>query len=73
MRAYELPIKITPDGKLEVPAALIELLPRDQTIRMILLVNEPADASDQTPWVRLTAEQFLAGYSESDAIYDRVD
>jgi hypothetical protein len=28
------------------------------------------DIDEQSAWSRLTAEQFLAGYSEGDAIYD---
>ena len=27
---------------------------------------------EQAAWFRLTAEQFLAGYSEADSIYDRI-
>jgi hypothetical protein len=33
-------------------------------------VNEPRDIDEQSAWSRLTAEQFLAGYSEGDAVYD---
>jgi hypothetical protein len=39
---------------------------------MIILVPEPTDLEEQEAWSRLTAEQFLAGYSEADAIYDRI-
>jgi len=27
---------------------------------------------EQAAWSRLTAEQFFAGYSEADAVYDRI-
>jgi len=46
------------------------MLPRSQIVRVIILVNEPMDSDEQPAWSRLTAEQFLAGYSEGDAIYD---
>jgi hypothetical protein len=39
---------------------------------MLILINEPTDADEQTAWSRLTAEQFLAGYNEADAIYDKL-
>jgi hypothetical protein len=72
MKAYEFPVKVTPEGKLDIPPALTEVLPRGQVVRILLLISEPADADEQTAWVCLTAEQFLAGYSEADAIYDRL-
>ena len=72
MKAYELPIKVTPEGKLELPDALMKLLPANQVVRVIILVSEPTDMEEQTAWSRLTAEQFFAGYSETDAVYDKI-
>ena len=72
MKAYEIPVKVTPEGKVELPAALLASLPRNQTIRVIILVPEPADQEENAAWPRLTTDQFLAGYSETDSIYDRV-
>jgi hypothetical protein len=72
MKAYEFALKVTPDGSLEVPDALRRKLPDNQVGRVIVLVGDPADGDDQTDWSRLSAEQFLAGYSEEDAVYDQV-
>ena len=72
MKAYELPIKVTPEGKLELPDALMKLLPANQVVRVIILVSEPADMEEQAAWSRLTAEQFFAGYNETDAVYDKI-
>jgi len=72
MKAYELPVKVTPDGNLDLPDALMKMLTRSQIVRVIILVNEPMDIEEQSAWSRLTAEQFLAGYSEGDAIYDNL-
>jgi len=72
MKAYEFPIKVTSDGKIELPEALLKLLPSNQVVRVIILVRESADVEEQTAWSCSTTEQFLAGYSEADAIYDRV-
>ena len=72
MKAYEIPIRVTEEGKTGLLDTLLELLPRDQVVRVIILVPEPTDAEEQTAWSRLTAEQFLAGYSEADSVYDRV-
>jgi len=71
MKAYEFPTKVTPDGKLELPATLLKLLPGNQVVRIIILLSEPTD-EDQAAWSHLTAQQFFAGYSEADAIYDRI-
>ncbi len=72
MKAYEIPIKVTKEGKIESLDALLELLPRNQVVRVIILIPEPTEAEEDAVWSRLTAEQFLAGYSETDSIYDRI-
>ena len=72
MKAYELPVKVTSEGELELPETLLALLPRDQVIRVIILIPEPTDSETQAAWARLTAEQFFAGYSEADSIYDTI-
>ncbi|MGQ9631705.1 MAG: hypothetical protein ACUVXI_15550 [bacterium] len=72
MKAYEIPLKVTAEGKVELPDALLPLLPREQVVRAIILVPESTDVEEQAAWSRLTAEQFFAGYSEADSIYDRI-
>jgi hypothetical protein len=38
---------------------------------VIALIIEPTDAYyEEQAWTCLTAEQFLAGYNDADAIYD---
>ena len=73
MKAYEFPITVKPDGNLDIPATVAELLPRGQVVRIIVLVNEPTDKEEQAAWSRLASEQFLAGYGEADAIYDKLN
>lgn len=72
MKAYEIPVKISAEGKLELPEDLLTLLPREQVVRMVILVPESTDREEHAMWSRLTAEQFFAGYSETDSIYDRI-
>ena len=72
MKAYEFPVKVTSDGRLTLPDTLSELLPSNQVVRVIVLVSEPSDRESPGDWSHLTAEQFFAGYTEADAIYDRV-
>jgi hypothetical protein len=70
MKAYEFTAEITPEGKLDIPSALAEMLPPGRSVRLLILIDEPKDTNEQAAWSRLTAEQFLAGYGESDSIYD---
>ena len=72
MKAYEFPCQVTPEGKLEVPKTVMKLLPANQVVRVIILLREPAEEADQELWARLTAEQFLTGYSAADAVYDEI-
>ncbi len=62
MKTFESQSRLGPPGTLEVPADLLSQVGRDQALRVVV----DADAD----WRRLTAEQFLRGYSDSDAIYD---
>ncbi len=72
MKAYEFPVKVTHGGTVQLPDTLLNLLPSDRVVRVIILVNEPEDRKEEADWSRLTAEQFLAGYSSADAVYDRI-
>jgi hypothetical protein len=67
MKAFEFQAHVSPEGTLEVPPALRQQVRPDQTVRVLLLVDEPDGDAE---WARLTSEQFLKGYDASDAIYD---
>lgn len=73
MRMYEVPIDITPEGKLELPKVLMDRMIRGQSIRLIALLDEPEDKEYDSDWSRVTAEQFLAGYGDADSIYDTIE
>lgn len=72
VKAYEIPVKVTREGRIELPDALLELLPREQIVRLIILIPEPKNSEEHEGWSRLTVEQFFAGYREVDSIYDRI-
>jgi hypothetical protein len=73
MKAYEFPAKLTPEGKLEPPSEFLAFLPVNQTVKVILLVDESTDAADKKDaWTTLTAEQFASGYSDADSVYDNI-
>jgi hypothetical protein len=75
MKAYEFPAQVTPEGTLALPLEVLTHLSSPQVVRVIVLVNESlvneaVDLAEEADWSRLAAEQFAAGYSESDSIYD---
>ena len=71
MKAYEVPVKIGPNGQLSLPESVTKLLPPGRTARVLILVPDPSDADEQQVWYHLAGEQFVAGYAEADAVYDR--
>jgi hypothetical protein len=72
MKAYEFPVKITPDKRIELPDAFMKLLPDTGVVRVIILINESVDENEDAAWSRFAAEQFLKGYADVDAIYDQL-
>lgn len=42
---------------------------KEKEVRVIVLIDEPT-YSDEPVFKQLVAEQFLAGYADSDSIYD---
>ena len=74
MQVYEVPIDITPEGKLELPEALMDRVIRGQSVRLIALFDESSEGRGyDSDWAKVTAEQFLAGYSDADSIYDTIE
>ncbi|MEK7403764.1 MAG: hypothetical protein AAB225_01525 [Acidobacteriota bacterium] len=69
MKALEFEAKLGTDANLKVPDDLAAQIPKEAPVRVIVLLPESAEEAD---WRRLTNEQFLRGYSESDSIYDAV-
>jgi hypothetical protein len=69
MKALEFETTLTPDSSLKVPEGVAAQIPRQEAVRVIVLLPEGQDDAD---WQQLTREQFLAGYSEQDSIYDAV-
>lgn len=73
MKAYEFPAKITPEGRLEFPESLLQHLPSNQQVRVIILVSEPTEEEqEEAAWRPLPAEQFFTDYSDADAVYDQI-
>lgn len=70
MKALEFQATLNADHTLTVPPLIADQVSLDAPLRIILLL--PEERSEDSDWNRLTAEQFLKGYAESDSIYDNV-
>ena len=69
MKALEFESRLSKDANLKVPEDLAGQIPKEEAVRVIVLLPEGAEDED---WQRLTSEQLLSGYGESDSIYDAV-
>jgi hypothetical protein len=72
MKAYEFPVKVSSEGTLELSENILKVLPPNQVVRVIILVNEPQGLEEQDDWGDLTIEQFFGGYNDKDAAYDKL-
>lgn len=70
MQAVEFDSVLTEKGELAIPQDFAPRLPRAQKLRVIVLFGEGESSTEDRDWSRLTARQFLDGYSDKDAIYD---
>lgn len=69
MKVLEFEAEVPGDGTLKIPNEIAVQIPDHEQVRVLLLVG---DSSEDEDWERLGAEEFLSGYSESDAIYDQL-
>ena len=69
MKALEFQACLSSDDTLKVPPNVADQIGREQSVRVILLVPDQTEDRD---WAQLTAQQFLKGYAEGDAIYDKL-
>jgi hypothetical protein len=64
MKAYEFLAQPTPEGKLELPETIFQILSTNQTVRVILLIDEPIDSTDSaenTAWSQLQQSSSFPG------------
>ena len=69
MKVLEFQTQMPSDGTLKVPPDIACQILGDDRLRVVLVVGA---SSEDEAWRRLTVDRFLAGYSESDAIYDNL-
>jgi hypothetical protein len=72
MKAIELEAILKPDDSLGVPEEVARQLPRERKLQVIVLLPETSahEETEADDWRQLAHEQFVAGYSDGDSIYD---
>ena len=70
MKAYEFAGEVMADGQLKLPESALAQLAGHHAVRVIVLVQDSPEGEEEAEWRAMAAEQFLAGYSEADAVYD---
>jgi hypothetical protein len=71
MKVLEFQAQLNLDHTLTVPPSVAEEIPGQEPVRVVLFVPDGNDDENQS-WATLSTEQFLAGYSDGDAIYDQL-
>ncbi len=69
MKALEFEARINPDNTLPIPPSVLAEVPTGQTVKILMLVP---DSTEDAEWEEMASGEFLRGYAESDAIYDRL-
>jgi len=69
VKALEFESKLGEDASLRVPDDLVLQIPKEEPVRVIVLVPE---SNEDEAWRRLTRDQLLQGYSDGDSIYDAI-
>ena len=69
MKHFEFQTYVNDDETVKIPAEFAAQIERDRPVHVVVLVP---DRSAGLQWAELTAEQFLQGYADTDAIYDDV-
>ncbi len=68
MKALEFETTVAEDQTLVLPQEAADEVEPGMTLRVLLLIPDRPKGE----WDQLSAQQFLAGYAESDAIYDEL-
>jgi len=66
MQAFEFHAQPSPDGSIQLPAAIANRVDPAVGVKVIILFPE----DEEHAWVKFGMEQFAKGYAPTDNIYD---
>lgn len=70
MKAYEITFRIDKRNKIQFPENLIKVLPKEEDIRAIVLMNEPSEKEFRTEMQTIQGQEYGYSYINTDAVYD---
>ena len=68
MEAYEFPVKISSDRRVEIPDKYKNNILPNQEVNVIILIKDETEKD----WNNLTLKEFFEGYIGKDSIYDKL-
>lgn len=69
MQQFEFQTFLPADATVTVPPEIAVQVEPNRPIRIVMLVPDPLEDRE---WSALTASEFLDGYADEDAMYDRL-
>ncbi|HRI46210.1 MAG: hypothetical protein KF721_00735 [Ignavibacteriaceae bacterium] len=70
MKAFEFMLKTDSKGKVCIPDEVIKLLPKNQSIRMILLIEEEQDKKINSSVTEIRAQEYYYALKDNEPVYD---
>lgn len=70
MKAFEANLIISKSGQVQIPDELLKLLPKNKTIKAVLLVEEADDIKFHTTQDDLHYQEFSYSYPVTEGVYD---
>jgi hypothetical protein len=73
MKAVEFETELT-DNTITIPENFqLELsLSKDKHVRVIVLIGDDIEKSEEAEFKKMLSNQFLKGYDEADSVYDNL-
>jgi hypothetical protein len=65
MKAYEFPSKLSAEGNLEIPEAILKHLSTEQELKIIVLVAEPSESSGSDE-LGFSADRFQQSWHQAN-------
>ena len=71
MKAYEYQVKVDQNGKLILPDQIKNILPKNETVRILFLVDEAKDKKLKSVTSDIASQEYSYSLLQSDeAVYD---
>lgn len=70
MKAFECTFKVSEEGKVVFPDSLTKLLPKNEELRCIILVDEGNEKEIRTSITEMKTQEFFYGLPVQTGIYD---